>query len=83
MLKYKTKCNTLTEIDRNPKPDIPMLMFVSDGHETGVENWIDIQSDYISDLTNAEVIELDCGHYVHHFREHLQSMGNKKFPKIY
>jgi len=44
-------------------------MFVSDGHETGVENWIDIQSDYISDLTNAEVIELDCGHYVHNIRQ--------------
>ena len=71
MLKYKTKCNTLTEIDRNPKPDIPMLMFVSDGHETGVENWIDIQSDYISDLTNAEVIELDCGHYVHNYRQDI------------
>ena len=63
--------DAVTEIDRNPKPDIPMLMFVSDGHETGVENWIDIQSDYISDLTNAEVIELDCGHYVHNYRQDI------------
>ena len=63
--------DAVTEIDRKPKPDIPMLLFVSDGQETGVENWIDIQSDYISDLTNAEVIELDCGHYVHNFRQDI------------
>ena len=46
-----------------------MLMFVSDGLETGVKNWKDIQNEYSSDLTNAEVIELDCGHYVHNFMQ--------------
>ncbi len=61
--------DAVTEIDSNPKPDIPMLMFVSDGQETGVENWLDIQKDYITDLKNAEVIELDCGHYVHNFMQ--------------
>ena len=51
--------DAVTEIDSNPKPDVPMLMFVSDGRETGVKNWKDIQNEYSSDLTNAEVIELD------------------------
>jgi hypothetical protein len=46
-------------------------MFVSDGHEIGVKNWIDIQSDYISDLTKAEVIKLDCGHYVHNLKQDI------------
>ena len=61
--------DAVTEIDSNPKPDVPMLMFVSDGRETGVKNWKDIQNEYSSDLTNAEVIELDCGHYVHNFKQ--------------
>lgn len=61
--------DAVTEIDSNPKPDVPMLMFVSDGRETGVKNWKDIQNEYSSDLTNAEVIELDCGHYVHNFMQ--------------
>ena len=61
--------DAVTEIDNKPKPDVPMLMFVSDGRETGVENWLSIQNDYASDLARAEVIELDCGHYVHNFMQ--------------
>ena len=60
---------TCKTIDRMPKPDIPMLMFVSDGKETGIDNWIDIQKEYASDLSYAKVIELDCGHYVHNFKQ--------------
>ncbi|MBR1864131.1 MAG: alpha/beta hydrolase [Ruminococcus sp.] len=54
-------------IDSRPKPDVPMLMFTSDGKETGCENWITAQYDYAEDLTSAKVIELNCGHYVHNF----------------
>ena len=28
------------EIDSKPKPDVPMLLFVSDGKENGGESWI-------------------------------------------
>ncbi len=66
-------------IDRMPKPDIPMLMFVSDGKETGVDNWIDIQKEYASDLSKAKVIELDCGHYVHNFKQGQISNDMKEF----
>lgn len=59
--------NAVKEIESKPIPDIPMLMFVSNGKGTGVDNWRDIQDEYASELTNAEVIELDCGHYVHNF----------------
>lgn len=61
--------DAVKEIDGELKPDIPMLMFVSDGKETGVESWMDIQKDYASNLTNSEVIELGCGHYVHNFMQ--------------
>jgi len=57
------------KIDGMPKPDIPMLMFVSDGKETGIENWIKSQKEYAFDLSDAQVIELDCGHYVHNFKQ--------------
>lgn len=66
-------------IDSMPKPDIPMLMFVSDGKETGIENWIDIQKEYVSDLSEAKVIELDCGHYVHNFKQGQISNDMKEF----
>lgn len=66
-------------IDSMPKPDIPMLIFVSDGKETGIENWIDIQKEYASDLSDAKVIELDCGHYVHNFKQGQISNDMKEF----
>ena len=66
-------------IDKMPKPDIPMLMFVSDGKETGIDNWIDIQKEYASDLSNAKVIELDCGHYVHNYKQEQISAEMKVF----
>ena len=55
-------------IDSKPKPDVPMLMFISDGEETKGSDWIGNHYLYAEDLTNARVIELGCGHYVHYFR---------------
>ncbi|MCR5817149.1 MAG: alpha/beta hydrolase [Ruminococcus sp.] len=52
------------EIDGQPIPDIPILMFVSDGKETGLDKWVQIQKDFAKEH-GAELIELDCGHYVH------------------
>ena len=57
--------DAVKEIDSKPVPDVPMLMFCSDGKETGLDNWIGLQKDYAKGLKNAELIELDCGHYVH------------------
>ena len=57
------------EIDSKPKPDVPMIMFISDGRETKGTNWVENHYEYASDLTDAKVIELDCGHYVHNFMQ--------------
>ena len=56
-------------IDSKPKPDVPMIMFVSDGKETGNPDWAQIQHDYAQGLSDARVIELGCGHYVHNFEQ--------------
>jgi len=61
-LYIKDACN---EINSYPIPDVPTLLFVSNGKEVGVENWIEIQHDYVTNLSVSKVIELDCGHYVH------------------
>lgn len=54
-------------IDAMDKPDVPMMMFVSDGSQTRAKNWVGLQHDYAAGLSNARVIELGCGHYVHNF----------------
>ena len=56
-----------------------MWMFVSDGKETGIENWSEIQKEYASELSNASVIELDCGHYVHNYKQEQISEEIKEF----
>ena len=61
--------DAIKRIDSKPKPDVPMLMFVSNGKETGIADWIRLQHDYVQDLSNAKVIELGCGHYVHNFEQ--------------
>ena len=61
--------DAVKEIDGKHKPDVPMLMFLSDGKEIQGTNWIEKHYDYASDLTDAKVIELGCGHYVHNFKQ--------------
>ena len=55
-------------IDSKPIPDVPMLMFISDGEETKGSDWVGNHYAYAEGLTNARVIELGCGHYVHYFK---------------
>ena len=54
-------------------------MFVSDGKEVRSLNWGGAHHDYAADLTNAEVIELDCGHYVHNFEQDLIAEKIREF----
>jgi pimeloyl-ACP methyl ester carboxylesterase len=44
---------------------LPILMFVSDGMEIG-EFWIPSQKRFAA-KNDAQLIQLDCGHYVHNF----------------
>jgi len=67
------------EIDGKPKPDVPMLMFLSDGKEVKGTDWIEKHYDYVSDLTDAKVVELGCGHYVHNFMQDRIAEDIKEF----
>ncbi len=56
-------------IDSSEKPDVPTLLFVSDGTQTRAKNWVGLQHEYAAELSNARVVELACGHYVHNFEQ--------------
>ena len=56
-------------IDSKPIPDIPMLMFVSNGEGTGSDDWVQIEKDFAAANSNVQMIELDCEHYVHNFEQ--------------
>lgn len=69
-----TMMNEVSSIKENAKlvgeagvPQVPMLLFVSNGSGTGWEEeaWTNYQKDYIKEVKNGKLIELNCPHYVH------------------
>ena len=48
-------------------PNVPILLFSSNGQETGFDEkkWIEIQYNFINKNDNATLIELDSSHYIH------------------
>jgi len=62
-------------------PQIPMLLFCSNGQGTGMDKavWTGFQSDFVKQAENAQLIELDCPHYVHDHKYTLISREIKNF----
>ena len=56
----------VTLVDKNPVPDVPTLLLISDGSGTTGERWIDSELDYASNLSNVKTVQLNCGHAVYH-----------------
>ena len=72
-----TMMNEVSSIKENAKiveeggiPQIPMLLFVSNGMGTGwdKETWRSYQLEYAEMVESGNVIELDCSHYVHDYQ---------------
>ena len=58
-----------SKVESDNIPKIPMLLFVSNGDGTGwdKEIWRSYQREYIANIENSKMIELDCPHYVHDY----------------
>lgn len=62
-------------------PQVPMLFFVSNGTGTGWDKtaWLKYQENYLANVENGRLIELDCPHYVHDYEYELISKNIKAF----
>ena len=74
------------KITENPKPDIPMLIFTSLGDDDpndkeAVEKWRGYAIDYTSDMPNAKLVKLDCGHFVHNLETDTIEKEIREFIK--
>lgn len=58
--------DAIKQINEMPKPQIPILLFSSNGSGAGVYDWKNIQKDYLANLKNSKLINLNTGHYVHY-----------------
>ena len=57
-----------TLVASGKKPDIPMLLFLSEKKLDGSrELWKKVAYDYVEDLNSVSVVELNCGHYIFHY----------------
>lgn len=57
------------KVDEFGAPQVPMLLFVSNGHGTGwdKEAWLNYQKDYLKNVEYGRMIEFDCPHYIHDY----------------
>jgi pimeloyl-ACP methyl ester carboxylesterase len=62
---WKTVYTNAKKVAALNYPNVPMLLFSSDGTEIG-PYWIPCQKDFANRM-NAELILLNCGHYIHQY----------------
>ncbi len=62
-------------------PQVPMLLFVSNGSGTGwnEEEWCGYQESFLENVENGRLISLDCPHYVHDYEYETISEEIKEF----
>ena len=56
-------------VQNNGVPQVPMLLFVSNGIGTGwnEDEWRGYQNSYLENVENGKLINLDCPHYIHDY----------------
>ena len=68
-------------VQNNEVPQVPMLLFVSNGSGTGwnEEEWRGYQGSFLENVENGRLVSLDCPHYVHDYEYELISEEIKEF----
>ncbi len=59
--------------------ECPMLMFLSDGKQVSA-NWIEHEREF-GGRVNAEIVYLNCGHYIHYYESEQISRKLKEFTQ--
>lgn len=63
---YQTVGENARMVAERPIPQVPMLLFVSNGTGTGfdTDTWRKIPEKYLADAEDGQIITLDCPHYI-------------------
>ena len=64
-------------VDDAGRIDCPILMFVSDGRQVS-SGWIDYERAFAEQM-NANIVHLNCGHYIHYYESERISAEIKAF----
>lgn len=69
------------KVEANGVPQVPMLLFVSNGTGTGWDKdmWYSYQKRYLENISDGSLVELDCPHYVQDYDYEAISEGITDF----
>jgi pimeloyl-ACP methyl ester carboxylesterase len=63
-------------------PNIPMLMFSSNGEGTGLgDSWVTYQRNFMKQSDKIQLVELNCGHFIHYYKSEFIASKAKEFLK--
>ena len=70
-------------VQNNGVPQVPMLLFVSNGIGTGwnEDEWRGYQNSYLENVEKGKLINLDCSHYIHDYEYNTISEEIRVFLK--
>jgi hypothetical protein len=69
------------KVEELPPPQVPMLVFTSNGEGTGIDmtEWRQYQTDYLAKVKGSQQVILDCGHYVQDYEFLRIAAESKEF----
>ena len=72
-------------VENNGVPQVPMLLFVSNGSGTGWDEnkWREYQNSYMENVENGKLINLDCPHYIHDYEYDTISEEIREFLTLH
>ena len=54
-------------LSSNPVPDVPTLLFISDGSQTTGSSWIEYGMNYASQVSDVQTVLFECKHAVYRY----------------
>ena len=67
------------KINSLPKPQMPMLIFSSNGKNAAGASWVEAKKNYAAGADNIELVQLDCAHDVQNLEPEKISEKMKEF----
>ena len=68
-------------LSSNPIPDVPTLLFISDGSQTTGPSWIEYEMNYASQVSNVRTVLIECKHAVYRYEPDRVEAEMREFLK--
>lgn len=70
------------KVQKGGTPNIPMLLFSSNGDGLGGSKWVECERNFASQSKKIKMIQLNCGHMIHYYKSKYIAQKTKRFLKM-